>query len=96
MPKLKSGTIIPTPEEDAAIDAGIASDPDTYELTAADFRVMRPYVAGQRGRPPLAQPKAALNMRIDADVLEALKATGPGWQTRINALLRDAVKRGRV
>jgi uncharacterized protein (DUF4415 family) len=33
-------------------------------------------------------------MRVDAEVLEALKATGPGWQTRINALLRDAVNSG--
>ena len=33
-------------------------------------------------------------MRVDADVLTASKATGPGWQTRINALLRDAVARG--
>ena len=35
-------------------------------------------------------------MRVDADVLDALKATGPGWQTRINALLRAAVERGQV
>ena len=35
-------------------------------------------------------------MRVDADVLDALKASGPGWQTRINALLREAVRRGRV
>ena len=35
-------------------------------------------------------------MRVDAEVLEAFKATGPGWQTRINALLRDAIKRGVV
>ena len=35
-------------------------------------------------------------MRVDADVLDALKASGPGWQTRINDLLRDAVRRGRV
>jgi uncharacterized protein (DUF4415 family) len=33
-------------------------------------------------------------MRVDAEVLEAFKATGAGWQTRINALLRDAVKHG--
>ena len=38
--------------------------------------------------------RPTLNMRVDADVLDAFKATGPGWQTRINALLRDAVKRG--
>jgi uncharacterized protein (DUF4415 family) len=40
--------------------------------------------------------RPTLNMRVDAEVLEAFKATGPGWQTRINALLREAVKRGLV
>jgi len=33
-------------------------------------------------------------MRIDADVLEAFKATGQGWQTRINAALRKTVAHG--
>jgi uncharacterized protein (DUF4415 family) len=33
-------------------------------------------------------------MRVDAEVLEAFKATGAGWQTRINAVLRDAVAHG--
>jgi len=89
---MKFGFIIPTPEEDAAINAGIAADPDTVELTDADMAHLRPL----RGRPPLARPKAALTMRVDADVLDALKATGPGWQTRINDLLRDAVRRGQV
>lgn len=86
------GFILPTPEEDAAINAGIAADPDTFELTAEQIAGMRPL----RGRPPLARPKAALTMRVDADVLDACKASGPGWQTRINALLRDAVRRGRI
>jgi uncharacterized protein (DUF4415 family) len=35
-------------------------------------------------------------MSVDADVLDAFKASGPGWQTRIHALLRDAVARGKV
>lgn len=89
---MKFGFILPTPEEDAAINAGIAADPDTVELTDADMAQLRPL----RGRPPLARPKAALTMRVDADVLDALKASGPGWQTRINELLRDAVRRGQV
>ena len=38
MPRLKTGTIVPTPEEDAAIDAGIAADPGTVELIDADMR----------------------------------------------------------
>ena len=92
MPKLKVGTIIPTPEEDAAIAAGIAADPDTYELSSAQIAQMRPL----RGRPRVARPKAALTMRVDADVLDAIKASGPGWQTRVNELLKAAVRRGRV
>lgn len=46
------------------------------------------------GRPRVAIPRPTLNMRVDADVLAAFKATGPGWQTRIHALLREAVQRG--
>jgi uncharacterized protein (DUF4415 family) len=33
-------------------------------------------------------------MRVDPDVLEAFKATGQGWQTRINAALREVVAQG--
>ena len=47
-----------------------------------------------RGRPAAAVKRPTLNMRVDADVLEAFKATGQGWQTRINAALRDAVAHG--
>jgi uncharacterized protein (DUF4415 family) len=35
-----------------------------------------------------APPKSAISLRVDADVLEWLKAQGPGYQTRINAILR--------
>ncbi|MHC1741734.1 MAG: BrnA antitoxin family protein [Syntrophobacteraceae bacterium] len=45
-----------------------------------------------RGRPKAAATKAHVNIRLDADVLEAFKATGPGWQTRINRALRDWLK----
>jgi len=47
-----------------------------------------------RGRPATAVKRPTLNMRVDADVLEAFKATGQGWQTRINAALREAVAHG--
>ena len=50
----------------------------------------------RRGRPPLPVQRPTLNMRIDAEVLAAFKATGSGWQTRINALLRESVEQGRV
>ena len=42
MPMLKPDTIVPTPEEDAVINAGIAADPDTRELDDAWFARARP------------------------------------------------------
>jgi len=50
----------------------------------------------KRGRPKSEAPKEKINVRISPDVLAALRATGRGWQTRINALLREAVESGRV
>ncbi len=50
-----------------------------------------------RGRPVGTRKegtKKAVTVRFSPDVLEAFKATGPGWQTRINDVLRDAVARG--
>jgi uncharacterized protein (DUF4415 family) len=44
----------------------------------------------RRGRPTLANPKQAVKLRLDADVLAAYRNTGDGWQTRINADLRKA------
>ncbi|RDV04780.1 BrnA antitoxin family protein [Undibacter mobilis] len=46
----------------------------------------------RRGRPPLENPKQAVKLRLDADVLAAYRATGAGWQTRMNADLRKARK----
>ena len=46
----------------------------------------------RRGRPPLPNPKQAVKLRIDADVLAAYRKTGDGWQTRINTDLRKARK----
>jgi uncharacterized protein (DUF4415 family) len=40
----------------------------------------------------LPQPKAILNMRIDRHVLDFFRRTGPGYQTRINSVLRAYVK----
>ena len=41
----------------------------------------------RRGLQPLA-PKASISLRVDQDVLEWFKAQGPGYQTRINSVLR--------
>lgn len=48
-----------------------------------------PPEAKPRGR-PAGSSKVAISLRIDADVLAKFKATGPGWQSRINDALRRA------
>jgi uncharacterized protein (DUF4415 family) len=40
------------------------------------------------GRPPLENPKIKLTMRYDAHIVEVFRATGEGWQTRMNEALR--------
>lgn len=53
----------------------------------------------KRGRPAgsvKAATKVPTTLRIDPDVLDAFKASGSGWQTRVNAVLRDAVQRGKL
>jgi uncharacterized protein (DUF4415 family) len=58
----------------------------TPEHPEADLRhVMRGVV--RCGLRPTV-PKASVSLRIDADVLAWFKAQGPGYQTRMNAVLR--------
>jgi uncharacterized protein (DUF4415 family) len=49
----------------------------------------------RKGRPPLAQPKQLVSLRLDATVVEGFRATGRGWQSRINAVLAEHLKHGR-
>jgi len=50
----------------------------------------------KRGRPRSKAPRTMVSLRLEPDVLAALRATGRGWQTRVNALLREAVLKKRV
>lgn len=101
----RKGLIQPTPTEDAAINAGIAVDPDTYEIT--DFKKMRPAsevlpgligkpaadrLLKKRGRPAGSGSKVQLSVRFDEDVVNAFRESGDGWQTRMNNVLRDWLK----
>ncbi|TIU67061.1 MAG: hypothetical protein E5W25_16405 [Mesorhizobium sp.] len=44
----------------------------------------------QKGEKPLFKAvKVRITTRVDADVLDAFKATGPGWQSRMNDVLRE-------
>jgi uncharacterized protein (DUF4415 family) len=85
-----------TEEEETAIQAGIASDPDARPWTDEEFAEAVPaqQVAAlmRRVRGQQRQPvKELVSLRLDRDVTAALRATGPGWQTRASAILRKAV-----
>ncbi len=49
-----------------------------------------------RDRPPEDVKRPMVSMRIDPDVLAAMRASGKGWQTRVNVVSRQAVELGRV
>lgn len=77
---------------DDEIARQIAEDPDTApELTdeffdRAEIRLGDKLI--RRGRPPLDLPKKLVSLRLDQSVIDAFRAGGPGWQSRINAALR--------
>ena len=86
----------------------IDQDGEVRELTAQDMRLFRPasevlppnVLAGlatlkkQRGErgPQKAPTKVPTTIRFDADVLAALKASGKGWQTRVNDAVKEWLK----
>jgi uncharacterized protein (DUF4415 family) len=83
----------------------VVFDDDNPEWTEADFARARPITdfpelaaAFPNGGKPRGRPKGStrsdkslVSLRIDNDVLERFRATGPGWQSRVNAALRKAV-----
>ncbi|WP_158932267.1 BrnA antitoxin family protein [Acidisphaera sp. S103] len=74
----------------------VSDDPDDApELLPAFFedaelrhgeRVIR---SRGRGRPKLVHPKRFVTLRLDADLVDQLRETGPGWQSRVNQVLRS-------
>ena len=81
--------------QDAMLTAAAKADPNNPELTDREFGRMQSAArakpalvsAAQRGRPRLQHPKEALSIRLDHDVVEVFRATGPDWRDRI----RDAI-----
>lgn len=90
--KTRSGRVLqlPTKPEDAIITAAANADPDAVPLTDAEWEKVKPLV--RRGRPLGSGTKAQVTLRLDVDVLEKFKASGDGWQTRINDALKSWVQ----
>lgn len=79
--------VLPTPEEDAIITAAAMSDPDALPYTDEEWERARPHM--RMGRPPAAITKERITIRLSRDVVQRFRATGAGWQTRIDAALKD-------
>ena len=87
-------------DEEVAIQRGIAADPDTWELTEQDWARAQPATEAEpqlvaayrrmRGKQKLPT-KVLVSLRLEREVVERLRASGPGWQTRANDMLRKAV-----
>ena len=69
------------------------TDDDNPPLDAAFMASMKP---SRRGRPKSETPKVEVKIRLDANTAEHLRGSGPGWQTRVNALLGQLVANGRI
>lgn len=72
-------------------------DNDNPEWTAQDIKTAMPFVSlpatlqaklGKRG-PQKAPPKISTTIRLSPEVVQAFRAAGDGWQTRIDAALKD-------
>ncbi len=82
----KSGTVWVDPDDapewtDAMLDRAELAD---------GGKVLRPAggtVSRGRGRPPVEQPKERVTIRLDADLLNRIRSTGRGWQTRMQEVL---------
>ena len=86
----------------------VVFDDDNPEWTDGDVKHARPIAdfpelakAFPNGSKPRGRPKGSttsekslVSLRIDNDVLERFRATGPGWQSRINEALREAKPSG--
>ena len=77
----------------------IDDDGEVGDLSKVDPSAFKPFSslpaplqAKLRGRPKAATTKEPVKIRLDADVVQALRATGDGWQTRSNDTLRASLQ----
>ena len=82
---------MPTLEEDQLITAAAESDPDALPLTDEQMSAMVPFRV-LRGRPKLANKKQLVSIRYSPEVIDYFRASGAGWQARMDAVLKDYVE----
>lgn len=86
----KRDLVMPSAGENAKIVAAAKADPDAKPLTKAQLQAMVPMRA-LRGRPKSANRKLLLSVRYSPEVVAYFRATGEGWQARMDGILREYV-----
>lgn len=83
----------------------MSNDKANPEWTDADFARAKPFREAfpqqhaawkKRGRPPVATPKVHIGFRLAADVAAGIRATGRGYNARVEKVLREALAKGRL
>ena len=87
----KINLMMPTLEEDRLITQAAESDPDALPLTDEQMRAMVP-IRVVRGRPKLANKKHLVSIRYSPEVIDYFRASGAGWQARMDAVLKVYVE----
>jgi uncharacterized protein (DUF4415 family) len=62
-------------------------------LSTEEWRTKFAAAPLRRGRPPAKRRKVSTTIRLDPDIVEAFRAAGEGWQSRINAALREYLEK---
>jgi uncharacterized protein (DUF4415 family) len=79
-------------KKDKQITAAAKADPDAQPLKPSQLKAMV-RLSSLRGRPRSASPKQLVSVRYSPEVLAYFKATGEGWQSRMDGVLRQYVAR---
>ena len=87
-----TAVVMPTVEDDERIFAAAKADPDAQPLSPHQLKAMVPLRA-LRGRPKSPTAKKLVSVRYSPEVLEYFRATGEGWQSRMDGVLRQYVIR---
>ncbi len=92
-----TGSRKPIGSDLAKVDAYVNTEADYHELpevTAEDFARGLIEVNGAPRLSSTAAGRETITLSLDADVLDAFRATGEGWRSRINAALKESLERG--
>jgi uncharacterized protein (DUF4415 family) len=93
------------PEKPPHISQKDWDDADIPEWAVEDFARAKPFSEvfpeqfktwKRMGRPPVENPKVHISFRLASDVVDGIRATGEGYNARVEKVLRDALKRGEL